>query len=92
LHESRASSSNWRYLVPLEKSGLKVPHEVIEDCWRRISEDFYHHYVVQFFANGFCRYAQLWPSTASEQDTCLPHLAVGKVEARLVVVASFVIL
>jgi propane 2-monooxygenase large subunit len=55
------------YLVPLEKYGLKVPHEVIEDSWRRISEGFYHHYVAQFFATGwFANYWRIDPMT--EED------------------------
>jgi propane monooxygenase large subunit len=55
------------YLVPLEKYGLTVPHDVIEDSWRRISEGFYHHYVAQFFATGwFANYWRIDPMT--EED------------------------
>jgi len=55
------------YLVPLEKYGLKVPHDVVEDAWRRISDDFYHHHVAQFFATGWpVNYWRIDPMT--EED------------------------
>ena len=41
------------YLVPLEKYGLKVPHDVIEESWDRIWNKGYVHRVAQFFATGW---------------------------------------
>ncbi len=41
------------YLVPLEKYGLKVPHDVVEDSWDRIWNKGYVHKVAQFFATGW---------------------------------------
>jgi len=41
------------YLVPLEKYGLKVPHEVVEEGWERINSKGYVHKVAQFFATGW---------------------------------------
>ncbi len=41
------------YLIPLEKYGLKIPHDLVELAWKRISEDHYVHEVAQFFATGW---------------------------------------
>ncbi len=55
------------YLVPLEKYGLKVPHDVIEDAWTRMTDGFYHHTVAQFFATGWMvNYWRIDPMT--EED------------------------
>jgi propane 2-monooxygenase large subunit len=41
------------YLLPLEKYGLKIPHDLIEEAWNRIINKGYVHEVAQFFATGW---------------------------------------
>jgi propane monooxygenase large subunit len=41
------------YLIPLEKYGLKIPHDLVELAWERISQKHYIHEVAQFFATGW---------------------------------------
>jgi len=41
------------YLIPLEKYGLKIPHDLVELAWDRISKKHYVHEVAQFFATGW---------------------------------------
>ena len=41
------------YLAPLEKYGLEVPHDLVEEAWNRIHNKDYIHYVAQFFATGW---------------------------------------
>jgi propane 2-monooxygenase large subunit len=41
------------YLVPLEKYGLKIPHDLIEEAWNQIWNKGYVHEVAQFFATGW---------------------------------------
>ncbi|MGH9066294.1 MAG: methane monooxygenase [Acidimicrobiales bacterium] len=41
------------YLVPLEKYGLKVPHDLVEEAWNQIWNKGYVHEVAQFFATGW---------------------------------------
>jgi propane 2-monooxygenase large subunit len=41
------------YLAPLEKYGLAVPHDLVEESWNRIWNKDYIHYVAQFFATGW---------------------------------------
>jgi len=41
------------YLMPLEKYGLKVPHDLVEEAWNRIWNKGYVHEVAQFFATGW---------------------------------------
>ncbi len=41
------------YLMPLEKYGLKIHHEDIEEAWNRIWNKGYVHEVAQFFADGW---------------------------------------
>jgi propane monooxygenase large subunit len=41
------------YLVPLEKYGLVVPHDLIEEAWNQIWNKGYVHEVAQFFATGW---------------------------------------
>src|SRR2546428_11501755 len=41
------------YLLPLEKYGLKMPHDVVEEAWNRIWNKGYVHEVAQFFATGW---------------------------------------
>ncbi|SNR34807.1 propane monooxygenase large subunit [Haloechinothrix alba] len=41
------------YLMPLEKYGLTVPHEEVEEAWNRIWNKGYVHEVAQFFATGW---------------------------------------
>src|SRR3954452_15926931 len=41
------------YLAPLEKYGLEVPHDLVEESWNRIHNKDYIHYVAQFFATGW---------------------------------------
>src|SRR6266480_2383202 len=38
------------YLVPLEKYGLVIPHDLIEEAWNQIWNKGYVHEVAQFFA------------------------------------------
>lgn len=41
------------YLVPLEKYGLVIPHDLIEEAWKQIWEKGYVHEVAQFFCTGW---------------------------------------
>jgi len=41
------------YLAPLEKYGLEVPHDLVEESWNRIHNKDYIHLVAQFFATGW---------------------------------------
>ena len=41
------------YLMPLEKYGLTIPHDLIEESWNRIWNKGYIHEVAQFFATGW---------------------------------------
>ncbi len=41
------------YLIPLEKYGLKIPHDLVEEAWNRIINKGYVHEVAQFFATGW---------------------------------------
>jgi propane monooxygenase large subunit len=41
------------YLIPLEKYGLKIPHDLVELAWDRLTKKFYVHEVAQFFAAGW---------------------------------------
>ncbi|PYE15155.1 propane monooxygenase large subunit [Williamsia limnetica] len=41
------------YLIPLEKYGLKIPHDLVEESWNRIVNKGYVHEVAQFFATGW---------------------------------------
>jgi propane 2-monooxygenase large subunit len=41
------------YLVPLEKYGLTIPHDLVEEAWNRIWNKGYIHEVAQFFATGW---------------------------------------
>jgi len=41
------------YLAPLEKYGLEVPHDLVEEAWNRIHNKDYIHHVAQFFATGW---------------------------------------
>ena len=55
------------YLVPLEKYGLRVPHDLVEESWNRIWNKDYIHYVAQFFATGWpVNYWRIDPMT--EED------------------------
>jgi propane monooxygenase large subunit len=55
------------YLIPLEKYGLKIPHDLVEEAWKRISEKGYVHEVAQFFATGWpVNYWRIDPMT--DQD------------------------
>ncbi len=46
------------YLVPLEKYGLTIPHDLVEESWNRIWNKGYIHEVAQFFATGW--FANYW--------------------------------
>ena len=46
------------YLVPLEKYGLTIPHDLVEEAWNRIWNKGYVHEVAQFFATGW--FANYW--------------------------------
>ena len=46
------------YLVPLEKYGLTIPHDLVEESWNRIWNKGYVHEVAQFFATGW--FANYW--------------------------------
>src|SRR3712207_6278792 len=55
------------YLVPLEKYGLEVPHDLIEESWDRVWNKWYVHNTAQFFATGwFANYWRIDPMT--EED------------------------
>ena len=41
------------YLLPLEKYGLTIPHDLVEEAWKRITKKDYVHEVAQFFATGW---------------------------------------
>jgi propane 2-monooxygenase large subunit len=41
------------YLMPLERYGLKVPHDLVEEAWNRIWNKGYIHEVAQFLAAGW---------------------------------------
>ncbi len=41
------------YLLPLEKYGLVIPHDLVEEAWNRIVDKFYVHEVARFFATGW---------------------------------------
>ena len=41
------------YLLPLEKYGLVIPHDLIEESWNQIWNKGYVHEVAQFFATGW---------------------------------------
>jgi propane 2-monooxygenase large subunit len=41
------------YLLPLEKYGLTIPHDLVEEAWKRIVDKHYVHRVAQFFATGW---------------------------------------
>jgi propane 2-monooxygenase large subunit len=42
------------YLLPLEKYGLAVPHDLVEESWNRIWNKGYIHETAQFFGTGWC--------------------------------------
>jgi propane monooxygenase large subunit len=46
------------YLVPLEKYGLTIPHDLVEESWNRIWNKGYIHETAQFFATGW--WANYW--------------------------------
>jgi propane monooxygenase large subunit len=46
------------YLMPLEKYGLTIPHDLIEEAWDQIMNKGYVHEVAQFFATGW--FANYW--------------------------------
>ena len=46
------------YLVPLEKYGLTIPHDLVEESWNRIWNKDYVHHTAQFFATGW--FANYW--------------------------------
>jgi propane monooxygenase large subunit len=46
------------YLVPLEKNGLVIPHDLIEEAWNRIWNKGYIHEFAQFAAAGWA--ANFW--------------------------------
>ena len=55
------------YLAPLEKYGLQIPHDLVEESWNRIWNKWYIHYVAQFFATGWpVNYWRIDPMT--EED------------------------
>ncbi|NDK91598.1 methane monooxygenase [Gordonia desulfuricans] len=41
------------YLLPLEKYGLTIPHDLVEEAWNRIVNKHYVHEVARFFATGW---------------------------------------
>jgi propane 2-monooxygenase large subunit len=41
------------YLLPLEKYGLAMPHDAVEEAWNRIWNKGYVHEVAQFFSDGW---------------------------------------
>lgn len=52
------------YLIPLEKYGLKIPHDLVEEAWNRIWNKGYVHEVAQFFATGWiANYWRIDPMT-----------------------------
>ena len=46
------------YLIPLEKYGLVIPHDLVEEAWNRIWNKGYVHETAQFFATGW--FANYW--------------------------------
>ena len=54
------------YLVPLEKYGLTIPHDLVEEAWNRIWNKGYIHEVAQFFATGW--FANYWRIDAMDDD------------------------
>ena len=50
------------YLLPLEKYGLTIPHDLVEEAWKRITKKGYVHEVARFFATG-------WPVNYWRIDT-----------------------
>ena len=44
--------------MPLEKYGLTIPHDLVEESWNRIWNKGYIHEVAQFFATGW--FANYW--------------------------------
>ena len=52
------------YLVPLEKYGLVIPHDLIEESWNQIWNKGYVHEVAQFFCTGWlANYWRMDPMT-----------------------------
>ena len=52
------------YLVPLEKYGLVIPHDLIEEAWNQIWNKGYVHEVAQFFCTGWlANYWRMDPMT-----------------------------
>src|ERR1700727_316868 len=52
------------YLVPLEKYGLVIPHDLIEQAWDQIWNKGYVHEVAQFFSTGWlANYWRIDPMT-----------------------------
>ncbi len=41
------------YMLPLEKYGIKVHHDDVQEAWNRITKKHYVHKVAQFFAVGW---------------------------------------
>src|SRR4030081_871831 len=57
------------YLIPLEKYGLKIPHDLVEAAWDRIINKHYVHRVAQFFATGWpVNYWRIDPMTDKDFD------------------------
>ncbi len=55
------------YLVPLEKYGLVIPHDLIEEAWNQIWNKGYVHEVAQFFATGWlANYWRIDPMTDAD--------------------------
>jgi propane monooxygenase large subunit len=54
------------YLVPLEKYGLVIPHDLVEESWNRIWNKGYVHEVAQFFATGWA--ANYWRIDAMDDE------------------------
>jgi propane monooxygenase large subunit len=54
------------YLVPLEKYGLTIPHDLVEEAWNRIWDKGYIHEVGQFFATGW--FANYWRIDGMDDD------------------------
>ena len=54
------------YLVPLEKYGLTIPHDLVEEAWNRIWNKGYVHEVAQFFATGW--FANYWRIDGMDDD------------------------
>ena len=44
------------YLVPLEKYGLTIPHDLVEESWNRIWNKGYVHEVAQFGSRDYDPY------------------------------------